>query len=499
MNDMKVEENRLMTFSRWPSDAPVSPERIAKAGFFATGDALEVLCPWCKRRIRDWEYGDQVIVRHRRLDPLCRFVINATEAGNVPRISGCASSSSARAPADDWKNEETRLRSFSKWPVTFVSPLALAKAGFYFFNLEDRVKCAWCQGVVGQWEDGDDPFDVHQRFFPACPRAVLGPNIDIPAGERISELGIQTTRPPKMPKYASLDARLRTFAQWPKSDIQRGEVLAQAGFYYQGNQDQVRCFQCDGGLKCWLADDDPWCEHARWFPKCQFVQLIKGQPYIDSVQRTAETAKQESSMRDRRSEPTMLLDEAMTTEPVQQTLQMGLHEGRIRAAVKHHLEHRGRPFDTVDDLMRAVLSGQVYNEMDLDDMEASSDSNAIRNRVTDILGYFVSNSSSTVEKPTTRDACVSTSKGTDDATLPSSDESSTSEIPSTSNSDPQTLEEENRKLKDARLCKICMDEEISIVFLPCAHLASCGQCASGVTHCPLCRAAINGRVRIFLS
>uniref|UniRef100_A0A1B0DCW6 Uncharacterized protein n=1 Tax=Phlebotomus papatasi TaxID=29031 RepID=A0A1B0DCW6_PHLPP len=169
----------------------------------------------------------------------------------------------------------------------------ITRLGHYWLSVkrsrgEDRVRCAWCQGVVGQWEEGDDPFVVHQRFFPACPRAVLGPNIDIPAGERISELGIQTTRPPRMPKYSSLDARLRTFAQWPVPEIQRGDVLAQAGFYYQGNQDQVRCFQCDGGLKCWLADDDPWCEHARWFPKCQFVQLMKGQAYIESVQRKIE-------------------------------------------------------------------------------------------------------------------------------------------------------------------------------------------------------------------
>uniref|UniRef100_A0A6B2EAJ7 Putative inhibitor of apoptosis 2 protein n=1 Tax=Phlebotomus kandelakii TaxID=1109342 RepID=A0A6B2EAJ7_9DIPT len=458
---MKVEENRLRTFSQWPSDAPVSPDRIAKAGFFATGTALEVQCPWCEKRINTWEYGDQVIVRHRRLDPLCTFVINPTASGNIPR----ASSSS---PSDDWKSEETRLRSFAKWPVSFVAPAALAKAGFYFFNLEDRVKCAWCQGVVGQWEEGDDPFTVHQRFFPTCPRAVLGPNIDIPAGERISELGIQATRPPRMPKFASLDARLRTFAQWPVAEIQRGEVLAQAGFYYQGNQDQVRCFQCDGGLKCWLADDDPWCEHAKWFPKCQFVQLMRGQAYIESVQRTA--SQKQASRR-----PTMTLDEAMATDAVRETLRMGLHEGRIRAATKQQLEHRGRPFDTADDLVRAVLGGQVVNEVDLDDVEASNDSNDIVRQVSDIIGLLVSS---------TNRSCDATEEPVAAQAEPK---------------DPQSLEEENRKLKDARLCKICMDEEISIVFLPCAHLASCGQCASGVAHCPLCRSVINGRVRIFLS
>jgi len=33
-----------------------------------------------------------------------------------------------------------------------------------------------------------------------------------------------------------------------------------------------------------------------------------------------------------------------------------------------------------------------------------------------------------------------------------------------------SLEEENRQLKDARLCKVCLDEEVGVVFLPCGHL-----------------------------
>lgn len=33
-----------------------------------------------------------------------------------------------------------------------------------------------------------------------------------------------------------------------------------------------------------------------------------------------------------------------------------------------------------------------------------------------------------------------------------------------------SLEEENRQLKDARLCKVCMDDDVAVVFLPCGHL-----------------------------
>lgn len=62
-----------------------------------------------------------------------------------------------------------------------------------------------------------------------------------------------------------------------------------------------------------------------------------------------------------------------------------------------------------------------------------------------------------------------------------------------------SLEEENRLLKEARLCKICMDNEVGIVFLPCGHLATCVNCAPNLQDCPVCRSSIKATVRTFLS
>lgn len=47
-----------------------------------------------------------------------------------------------------------------------------------------------------------------------------------------------------------------------------------------GIGDQVRCFHCDGGLRNWEATDDPWVEHAKWFPKCGFVNIVQGPEFI---------------------------------------------------------------------------------------------------------------------------------------------------------------------------------------------------------------------------
>lgn len=34
-----------------------------------------------------------------------------------------------------------------------------------------------------------------------------------------------------------------------------------------GHGDNVKCFHCDGGLRNWEPGDDPWQEHAKWFPR----------------------------------------------------------------------------------------------------------------------------------------------------------------------------------------------------------------------------------------
>ncbi|KAG8173533.1 hypothetical protein JTE90_016429 [Oedothorax gibbosus] len=48
-------------------------------------------------------------------------------------------------------------------------------------------------------------------------------------------------------------------------------------------------------------------------------------------------------------------------------------------------------------------------------------------------------------------------------------------------------------------CKICMDEQVGVVFLPCGHLVSCPRCAQRISNCPMCRKQITALVRTYLS
>lgn len=61
------------------------------------------------------------------------------------------------------------------------------------------------------------------------------------------------------------------------------EQFASAGFFYLGKRDRVKCWYCNGGLQFWKYDDDPWTEHAKWYPSCEFLLQEKGSNFVMSV------------------------------------------------------------------------------------------------------------------------------------------------------------------------------------------------------------------------
>ena len=55
--------------------------------------------------------------------------------------------------------------------------------------------------------------------------------------------------------------------------------------HIKGEGDIVRCFCCDIGLAEWEEEDIAWEEHAKHSPGCPFLKEIKGEEYINTVQR----------------------------------------------------------------------------------------------------------------------------------------------------------------------------------------------------------------------
>lgn len=618
---MNVEEKRLATFREWPSNAAIGASCLAKAGFYYTGNYLEVQCFLCGTMISDWNYGDQAMARHRRKAPNCPFVVDPAGTCNVPMIPTTAgitsesttSSSNTRRSEDSIEDPEQlqqrssnvvgkyetvsqRLQTFDSWPLTsIIRPEQLALAGFYYLQYKDLVECAFCKGILMNWKVGDDPEHAHKLNFPNCDfymretkddtfglvRVLSGTSADL------TELGIQMHTVSKS-QYTTYEKRLQTFHNWPKNLKQTPEMLATAGFYYQGYDDQVRCFHCDGGLHGWQPMDDVWIEHAYWFPKCGFVLLMRGHKFVKHSidirgslnlsifadvpgenSNTIETSVASPSMIQFReaitntaisladvteetlvsspsisqpnesyepitdtvasgvidttvtsspsvlqsselitnvvipmagvtdttvtSVPTILqsnksitdvtVKRLLDTAPAKAALEMGLHVDRVTKALKRRMEEVGKPYVNVTQLVEAVLHNQLMEDHTRFDNSTSTLSPL---ELKTLFNQVIQSANNSTSKKTMQESDTVENKYNKKETDNESD-------------DIMSLREENRKLKEARLCKICMDNELAIVFLPCGHLATCDNCIPTLTTCPLCRLKIRAYVRIFLS
>ena len=52
----------------------------------------EVKCLWCETVLNEWEYGDQVMARHRSANPDCPFIRNISD--NVPLLASSSNNES---------------------------------------------------------------------------------------------------------------------------------------------------------------------------------------------------------------------------------------------------------------------------------------------------------------------------------------------------------------------------------------------------------------------
>lgn len=494
----------------------------------------------------------------------------------------------------DLKNESNRLGTFTGWPVSFIiTPKSLAAAGFYYTKQTDKVKCAFCNICICHWEFGDNAVDEHKRHNPNCSFFLSQDCGNIPIiegiqlrGEFIENhketgepidiqgLGVRAHRVAFHLKYNSFSARLKTFIGW-SNESQKPEDLATAGFFFTGSNDEVRCYYCDGGLQNWEVDDNTWVEHAKWFPNCGFLNLVKGEQFLDgnlverfnallnrprpddtgegqvvSIHQTDNISPNSISSSNRTNETTdRQISDLMLLPPAQMALELGLQPSQIRQAIRSNLQDIGTPFRPMDNFMQQVLNqdqNSFFSDGDTltleqilrreepepmdgisiprdDDVsEESSDSND--DILEEVVAHIsVSSSSSDCDSEVEAEEVSELSEPEDENENVNFDINESAFVADSVNSNlsndikvkeeadepidesaniklsQRDLEEENRRLREARLCKICVDQELGVVMLPCAHLVACITCASSLSDCPLCRQTIKATVRTFLS
>lgn len=188
-------------------------------------------------------------------------------------------------------DENYRLRTFiNKWKSTVIQPETLAKEGFFYKDGIDNVECAFCKLGLNEFEENDDIQALHREYSPNCSfiknrNRASGPlNGEDSCGFEIKNNNNNTqplNRGYTYGWYKNLQTRINTFKEWPISMTQRPEELASAGFFYTGTSDKCVCFYCGLGLKKWESGDDPFVEHAKYAPDCEYLVAKKGEKFIE--------------------------------------------------------------------------------------------------------------------------------------------------------------------------------------------------------------------------
>lgn len=184
----------------------------------------------------------------------------------------------------DMRRYDVRMATYSdntlKWTLRTPSPELLARVGFYYIGIEDRVRCFSCDVELEDWtEEGTpEPLLRHYLAKPHCSFLQQDFHDQLP---RLKELANT-----QHSKYANTSLRLHSFAQWPFGHVVTSYQLASVGFYYTGQGAKVICFSCGLEIKEWKRGDVPLLVHCRQNPDCPFISSIvkKGTPSSASPQ-----------------------------------------------------------------------------------------------------------------------------------------------------------------------------------------------------------------------
>ncbi|KAM9326090.1 E3 ubiquitin-protein ligase XIAP isoform 1-T1 [Gastrophryne carolinensis] len=410
---------------------------------------------------------------------------------NCPKVPDAACNMDADK---DYSEESSRMESYSKFPSSCpISAPTLARAGFYYTGIQDRVECFSCKAIVEGWQHGDTAIGKHRKISPNCrfinsfnlkseciQTQVSSPHLENNCAsndinhkydsETQADFMLRTGRvvdesEPRYPKYfnmASEEARLKTFKNWPSYVPITPKDLANAGLFYTGINDQVKCFCCGGKLMNWEPGDLAWNEHRRHFPDCFFVL---GRD-VGNVAAKANSARRVSEVPEY---PIMSLYKTRLDSFSNWTYPIN----------KETLAKAGFFSTGEQDVTKCFYCGG-----ELKDWKAKDDPWELHARwypgckfLVDERGQLFINTIQLTRPLMCR--------------LPSVE---TTTLPEESN-----IEEKLRKLEEEKICKVCMDKAVSVVFIPCGHLVTCSDCADALDKCPICCMIIQRRQKIFMS
>ncbi|XP_065175203.1 baculoviral IAP repeat-containing protein 7-like [Sycon ciliatum] len=550
---------RLASLGNWPKEDTVSGRQLATAGFTYLGQGDTVTCLECNGRLSDWVDGDRPASQHARWFPSCSYIrcqhpvqvrtamqeerdrlatfpptwccagMNAGGGGTscspacCNELAGegffhgsdrtvccvrCLADFEIPSNEDDgWElhaqanhvcekviedmlppvqhmlktSGQARLATFANWPLDdVVHPQKLADAGLYYTLRQDVVRCPFCNSGNKDWEEGDEPWEEHAKAFPDCP----------------------VVR--DYQQFNDTESRCKSFPDDMSMPFDVVKSVAQAGFFYGNKDGLLHCYRCRLVVERFPDGRCPWLEHGDKSPHCP--HFLRWAPVdIISDRFCLASARQESFA-------------ALSY---------------LSAEISHQLfTESGFFYCYTGDVVRCYGCGQVLCYWDPgDDVwlehwrhsrhcsllarkppgSPSWLSVCLESRITDEELKMVVESSTAFRvltalqnwpdgAPLTRNILlqqISASRyGPNGHQRAASGYTAQATAPML----PAAPEPPAKRAADAdrHACKVCMDNDVAVVFQPCKHMVCCEECSGQVQRCPLCRAAITDKMTVYL-
>ncbi|XP_029177517.1 putative inhibitor of apoptosis isoform X2 [Nylanderia fulva] len=339
-------------------------------------------------------------------------------------------------------------------------------------------------------------------------------------------------------------ARLESFRKYNWSCTwMKPEILTAAGFYYTGQSDKVKCFECHVEICQWQPQDKPMVDHQRWSGRCRFVRDVpcgnvpigadpnsipasvpKGMdvcgPYgpvympfsgPDNEEFSVESAKKPSAettnnaLRAPKHPEYASYDARLLTfdtwpKAMSQTKEElatagFFYNGNGDQTLCYHCGGGLRDWEPEDDPWEQHAKWFDYCSYLL----------MIKGRdyVNKIVGRTYAKPE-TVTKPAVQEQTSTSTAAHNESAVESTPQSSSSsheETASPSSEEQPAVQAKCDKPvdKDARMCKICYNSELRMVFMPCGHLIACADCAKAMKICAVCRQPVKASVQAFIS
>ncbi|XP_008184238.2 baculoviral IAP repeat-containing protein 7-B-like [Acyrthosiphon pisum] len=400
-------------------------------------------------------------------------------------------------PSWDLTSYKNRLKTFAGvWKLQFITPTQMAKAGLYYVGPQDRVRCTFCSSEYDYWQPGEDPSAEHKRQSPhcaffndssdgydVCGIYTSGPGELPKLQDYLESVGIlQEMKPPEHKDLATLEARLQSFEKCLIPLKQNIQTLCEAGFYYQGTgtNDSMRCYYCDQGLIDWDDYDEPWTEHARWSNTCIHVLLNKGKNFIDEVCGLKNTKLKATEVRKWIAEhkDTSIIENNMKVNSTKIKLDepeiSNMRQIKITSVENLQLCEMRDP-NTMPDSMLCKI---CYKE----EMKVACVP----------CGHVVA----CIQCALSLEHCAMCRQPMDLLMRVhlSMDEEKVNNVEQLPCSSSQCLDAQ----LDPMLCRVCHEEEMAAVFIPCRHIYACVKCGPNMNECPVCKEGIGCSIQVYL-